>query len=94
MQNSPSISKATSCRLCKQKSHIRIARNGHGFARNIVIVERHSKKYVMVGDCAYVKGNMMGGNRNGVSVPSGFAVGSTDAAVHTLQDIFRYEKKV
>ena len=32
---------------------------GHSFASNIVIVETAGKKYVMVGDCDYVKGKIL-----------------------------------
>lgn len=70
--------------------HIRVARMGHSFASSIVIVESHGKKYVMAGDCAYVKANITGGRGDGVSMPNGFAVGSTYNAVCTLQDILSY----
>jgi len=70
--------------------HIRVARMGHSFASSIVIVESHGKKYVMVGDCAYVKANITGGRGDGVSMPNGFAVGSTYNAIQTLQDILSY----
>ena len=70
--------------------HIRVARNGHSFVSSLVIVETNGKKYVMVGDCAYVKANIMGGRGDGVSMPNGFAVGSTYNAVQTCQDILRY----
>lgn len=70
--------------------HIRVARNGHSFASSIVIVESHNEKYVMVGDCAYVKANITGGRGDGVSMPNGFAVGSTFNAIQTLQDILKY----
>ena len=70
--------------------HIRAARMGHSFASSIVIVESHGKKYVMVGDCAYVKDNITGGRGDGVSMPNGYAVGSTYNAICTLQDILAY----
>ncbi|MCR5666677.1 MAG: N-acyl homoserine lactonase family protein [Eubacterium sp.] len=70
--------------------HIRVARDGHSFASSIVVVESHGKKYVMVGDCAYVKANVTGGRGDGVSMPNGFAVGSAYNAVCTLQDILKY----
>ena len=70
--------------------HIRVARMGHSFASSIVIVESHGKKYVMVGDCAYVKANITGGRGDGVSMPNGYAVGSTYNAICTLQDILAY----
>ena len=69
---------------------IRVARYGHSFASNLVIVKTHGKKYVMVGDCAYVKANITGGRGDGVSMPNGFAVGSTYNAIQTCQDILRY----
>ena len=69
---------------------IRVARDGHSFASNLVIVNTHGQKYVMVGDCAYVKGNIMGGTGDGISIPNGFAVGSTYNAVCTCQDILKY----
>ena len=70
--------------------HIRVARMGHSFASSIVIVESHGKKYVMVGDCAYVKANITGGRGDGVSMLNGYAVGSTYNAICTLQDILAY----
>lgn len=72
--------------------HIRAARMGHSFASNIVIVDTAGKSYVLVGDCAYVKANIVGPQGNGVSIPNGFAVGSTYQAVMTCQDILRYAK--
>lgn len=68
---------------------IRVARDGHSFASSLVVVKTHGKKYVMVGDCAYVKANITGGRGDGVSMPNGFAVGSAYNAVKTLQDILR-----
>lgn len=70
--------------------HIRVARNGHSFASSLVLVETRGKTYVMVGDCAYVKANILGGRGDGVSMPNGFAVGSTYNAICTLQDILKY----
>ena len=70
--------------------HIRAARMGHSFASNIVIVETYGKKYVISGDCAYVKANITGGRGDGISMPNGYAVGSAYNAVRTLQDILRY----
>lgn len=70
--------------------HIRVARMGHSFASNLVIVETRGKKYVMVGDCAYVKANITGPRGDGVSMPNGFMVGSAYAAVQTYQDILRF----
>lgn len=69
---------------------IRAARFGHSFASNLVIVKTHGKKYVMTGDCAYVKANIIGGRGDGVSMPNGFAVGSAYHAVKTYQDILKY----
>lgn len=69
---------------------IRVARMGHSFASSIVVVKTKGKKYVMVGDCAYVKANILGGRGDGVSMPNGFAVGSTYNAIQTLQDILSY----
>ena len=69
---------------------IRVARDGHSFASSLVIVKTYGKKYVMVGDCAYVKANITGGRGDGVSMPNGFAVGSTYHAVQTYQDILKY----
>ena len=71
---------------------IRVARNGHSFASNLVVVKTHDKHYVMVGDCAYVKANITGGRGDGVSMPNGFAVGSAYNAVQTLQDILKLAK--
>ncbi len=70
--------------------HIRVARDGHSFATNLVIVETRGRKYVMVGDCAYVKANLLGGRGDGVSMPNGFGVGSTYNMIQTYQDILRY----
>ena len=69
---------------------IRVARDGHSFASSLVIVNTHGKKYVMVGDCAYVKANITGPRGDGVSMPNGFAVGSALNAVKTCQDILKY----
>lgn len=69
--------------------HIRVARNGHSFASNLVVVEIKGKKYVIVGDTAYVKGNIMGGRGDGVSMPNGYGVGSTYNMIHTLQHILK-----
>lgn len=68
---------------------IRVARNGHSFASNLVVVKSKGQKYVIVGDTAYVKGNIIGGSGNGVSMPNGYGVGSTYNMIHTLQDIFK-----
>ena len=70
--------------------HIRVARMGHSFASSLVIVDTNDKKYVMVGDCAYVKANITGGRGDGVSMPNGFMVGSAYSAVQTYQDILKY----
>lgn len=70
--------------------HIRVARMGHSFASSLVIIETKGKRYVIVGDCAYVKANITGGRGDGVSMPNGFAVGSAYNAVHTMQDILKY----
>ncbi|MBS5190687.1 hypothetical protein LG34_00740 [Eubacterium ramulus] len=69
---------------------IRVGQMGHSFASNIVIVETAGKKYVMVGDCAYVKGNIMGGNDDGISMPNGFGIGSAYQSILTMQDILKY----
>ena len=69
---------------------IRTARDGHSFASSLVIVKTYGKKYVMVGDCAYVKANITGGRGDGVSMPNGFAVGSAYHAIQTYQDILKY----
>ena len=69
---------------------IRVARFGHSFASNLVVVRTHGKKYVITGDCAYVKANITGGRNDGVSMPNGFSVGSTYHAVQTYQDILKY----
>ncbi len=69
--------------------HIRVARMGHSFASSIVIVETNDKKYVMVGDCAYVKANITGGRGDGISMPNDFMVRSTYSAVQTYQDIMK-----
>ncbi|KZL89240.1 N-acyl homoserine lactonase family protein [Clostridium magnum] len=69
--------------------HIRVARNGHSFASNLVVVESKGNKFVIVGDTAYVKGNIMGGRGDGVSMPNGYGVGSTYNMIHTLQHILK-----
>lgn len=66
---------------------IRVARNGHSFASSLVVIHTRGKRYVMAGDCAYVKANVMGPRGDDVSMPNGFAVGSAFEAVKTLQDI-------
>ncbi len=69
--------------------HIRVARDGHSFASSLVVVETKGKKYVMVGDCAYVKANITGGRKDGISMPNGYGVGSIYNAIHTMQDILK-----
>lgn len=68
---------------------IRVARNGHSFASSIVRVRSDDTAYVITGDCAYVKANIVGPDGNGVSIPNGFAVGSTYQAVMAAQEILR-----
>lgn len=69
--------------------NIRVARNGHSFASNLVVIETKGEKYVIVGDTAYVKGNVMGGRGDGVSMPNGYGVGSVYNMIHTYQDILK-----
>lgn len=69
--------------------HIRVGRNGHTFAMNLVLIESKGQKYIIVGDAAYVKGNIMGGRGDGVSMPNGCGAGSVFNMIHTLQDILK-----
>lgn len=68
---------------------IRVAREGHSFAMNMVLIHTPAGKYLYTGDSAYVKGNIIGGRGDGVSMPNGYAIGSTWQTIHTMQDILK-----
>lgn len=68
---------------------IRVARNGHTFAMNMVLFRTKNGKYLFTGDAAYVKGNVIGAKKDGVSTPNGYAVGSLYQVICTLQDILK-----
>ena len=70
--------------------HIRAARMGHSICSSIVIVESDGINYVVAGDCAYVKDNIIGGRRDGASMPNGFGIGSCHNAIQSMQDILKY----
>ena len=66
---------------------IKIARNGHSFASNIVVIQTENGKYVYSGDTVYVRENLTGLQNSGVSLPNGYAIGSTFHSIHTMQQI-------
>ena len=68
---------------------IRVARNGHTFAMNMVLFRTKNGQYLFTGDAAYVKGNVIGAKKDGVSTPNGYAVGSLYQVICTLQDILK-----
>lgn len=70
--------------------HIRAARMGHSICSSIVLIDCNGTRYVAAGDCAYVKDNIIGGRRDGESMPNGFGIGSIFNAIQSMQDILEY----
>lgn len=70
--------------------HIREAKMGHSISSNVIIVSCKDARYVIAGDCAYVKDNIIGGRKDYVSMPNGFGIGSCYNAIQSMQDILRY----
>lgn len=69
--------------------NIRVAREGHSFASSMVQIQTTRGVYLYTGDTAYVKANIVGALGNGVSLPNGFAIGSTYNTIHTMQRILK-----
>ncbi len=66
---------------------IRVARYGHSWASNVVLIHTKNGLYAFAGDVAYVKKNIVGGGDDGVSLPNGFGIGGTYDTIKSIQDI-------
>lgn len=65
------------------------AYDGHTFGSQIVVINNGDKKWLSIGDLAYVNENFTGIDGSGVYVPVGIAVGSPYDITQTLDDILR-----
>lgn len=69
---------------------IRVARNGHSFASNMILIQTQNGKYIYTGDTVFVRENLVGLDGSGISLPNGYSIGSMYDAIHTMQDILRF----
>ena len=65
---------------------IRQAINGHTFCGSMVMIQGQEKSYIHVGDAAYLRDNIIGGLRDGVSIPNGYGIGDVYHIVKAMQD--------
>lgn len=66
---------------------IRVARYGHSWASNVVLIHTEKGIFANCGDVAYVRKNITGGEDDGAALPNGFGVGGAYDTIRAIQDI-------
>lgn len=66
--------------------HVRVAEDGHTFAGIMTVIDNPDRRFVHIGDVAYLRRNIMGPNFNGTSIPQSLGAGSIVNRVASMQD--------